>query len=118
MMGLFEKIFGSWPKKKPVQEAGIFTTLTAYNPAFTTFAGSIYEQELIRSVINALSIHSAKLDVSVNGPARPKLQTQFKKQPNSWQTWYRHASQEACELKCLQRLPERRRQRSRLARGV
>ena len=84
-MGLFEKIFGRRPKQ--ADQYGAFRTLTAYQPAFRTFGGEIYESELVRSAINALAIHSSKLDVSVSGAARPKLQTQLRKAPNSWQTW-------------------------------
>lgn len=85
-MGLFQKIFGRRPNR--ADKAGIFQTLTAYSPSFTTFGGEIYESELIRAVINALATHTAKLDVSINGTAKPKLQTQLKKAPNTWQTWY------------------------------
>lgn len=84
-MGLFEKIFGRRPKQ--ADGAGIFRTLTAYAPAFTTFSGEIYESELIRATINSLATHTAKLDVSINGHAKPKLQTQLRKAPNSWMTW-------------------------------
>lgn len=84
-MGLFEKIFGKRPKQADKYDA--FRTLTAYQPAFRTFGGEIYESELVRSAINALATHSSKLDVSISGSARPKLQTQMKKAPNSWQTW-------------------------------
>lgn len=84
-MGLFEKIFGRRPKRADYAE--IFQTLTAYAPAFQSFSGAIYESELIRAAINCLAIHSSKLDVSINGTAKPKLRTQLSKAPNSWQTW-------------------------------
>lgn len=84
-MGLFNKIFGRRPKQ--ADSAGIFQTLTAYAPQFTTFGGEIYESELIRATINSLATHTAKLDVSIHGHAKPKLQTQLKKAPNSFQTW-------------------------------
>ena len=84
-MGLFDKIFGRRPKQADTLEA--FRTLTAYQPAFTSFGGEIYESELVRAAIHALATHSSKLDVSISGGAKPKLQTQMRKAPNGWQTW-------------------------------
>lgn len=84
-MGLFEKIF-----KRPTPTSapsGLFKTLTAYSPAFTTWDGSIYESELIRSAIHARATHISKLQVQVQGSARPRLRTKLKNAPNEWQTW-------------------------------
>ena len=84
-MGLFDKIF-----KRPVpqdQPQGFFKTLTAYAPAFTTWGGQIYESELVRAAINARATHISKLQVQVQGTAKPKLQTKLRTGPNEWQTW-------------------------------
>ncbi len=84
-MGLFDKIF-----KRPVpqdQPQGFFKTLTAYAPAFTTWGGQIYESELVRAAINARATHISKLQVQVQGSAKPKLQTKLRTGPNEWQTW-------------------------------
>lgn len=84
-MGLFDKIF-----KHPAPAgapSGMFKTLTAYSPAFTTWDGSIYESELIRSAIHARATHISKLQVQVQGSARPRLRTKLKNAPNEWQTW-------------------------------
>lgn len=84
-MSLFDKIF-----KRPEpggQPQGIFQTLTAYTPVFTSWGGKIYESELIRAAINARATHISKLSVEVKGSAQPKLKTKLKSGPNEWQTW-------------------------------
>ena len=84
-MGLFDKIF-----KKPTPTGtpqGFFKTLTAYTPVFTTWGGQLYESELVRAAINARATHISKLQVQVQGSAKPKLQTKLKAGPNEWQTW-------------------------------
>lgn len=84
-MGLFEKIF-----KKPNTRAdpnGFFQTLTAYTPAFTSWNGALYESELVRSAIHAKATHISKLNVTVEGSAKPKLRTRLRTGPNSFQTW-------------------------------
>lgn len=84
-MGLFDKIF-----KRPTPRNGpdgFFKTLTAYSPVFTSWGGSIYESELVRSAINARATHISKLSVQIQGAAKPKLQTKLRTGPNEWQTW-------------------------------
>ena len=85
-MGLFEKIFGNRPKEKGTYQGG-FQMLNGYTPRFTSFGGSIYESELIRSAINARATHISKLKVETMGAARPALQRKLKVAPNEWQTW-------------------------------
>ena len=86
-MGLFEKLFG--PKQvKAAQEANTyFKSLTAYEPHFHTWDGSIYEAALVRAAIDARARHISKLKVEIIGTAQPELQTRLKQRPNSWQTW-------------------------------
>ena len=84
-MGLFDKIFKRpGPRSNP---QGFFKTLTAYAPVFTTWGGQIYESELVRAAINARATHISKLQVQVQGSAKPKLQTKLRTGPNEWQTW-------------------------------
>lgn len=84
-MGLLEKIF-----HRPAGELSggqKFQTLTAYQPVFTSWGGSLYENNLVRSSIHALAVHSGKLNVVVHGSGNPRLQTRLRQGPNSWQTW-------------------------------
>lgn len=85
-MGLFERIFGHRPKVNE-KYADVFKMLNGYTPHFTTWGGSVYESELIRSVIGARATHISKLKVEVQGAARPALQNKLKHGPNQFQTW-------------------------------
>ena len=85
-MGLFDYIFKNRPK--PAGEyKGEFKLLNGYTPHFTSYGGSLYEQELIRAAINARATHISKLRVEIMGAARPALQTKLKHAPNTFQTW-------------------------------
>ena len=85
-MGLFESIFG---RRKTAADQGStsFQTLTAYQPAFRTWGGQIYESELVRAAVDAKARHAAKLQYSMAGTARQKLYTATKAAPNPWMTW-------------------------------
>ena len=86
-MSLFDAIF-----KKPnviaaYKNDGYFKTLTAYQPHFSTWNGSIYEAALVRAAIDARARHISKLKVEIQGAAKPTLQTKLRLKPNNWQTW-------------------------------
>lgn len=85
-MGLFDKIFGNRPKPKGEFD-GFFRMLNGYTPHFTSWAGGLYESELVRSAINANATHISKLNVTMQGAARPALQRKMTHGPNSLQTW-------------------------------
>ena len=85
-MGFFEKIFGKAPKAKG-QYKGFFKMLDGYRPVFTSFSGSVYEAELVRSAINSIATHVSKLKVETKGAARPALRNKLRKGPNEFQTW-------------------------------
>ena len=86
-MGLFEKLFSPKNVKAGREAHTYFKTLTAYEPHFHTWNGSIYEAALVRAAIDARARHISKLKVEIIGTAKPELQTQLKLRPNSWQTW-------------------------------
>ena len=83
-MGLFESLFG---RKRTEPAGSSFQTLTAYQPAFRSWGGQIYESELVRAAVDAKARHAAKLQYSMQGTARMKLYTQTKSAPNPWMTW-------------------------------
>ena len=85
-MGLFEKLFGKEAAPVGVPE-GKFKTLTAYEPMFRHWSGSIYESELARAAIDAKARHASKLQVTVSGAAKPVLQSKLRSAPNAFQTW-------------------------------
>ena len=86
-MGLFEKIFGR-DTAPPRREETTFKLLSGYKPVFRTWGGELYEEELVRSAIDGNARNTAKLRIIIQGEAKPKLQTQLKKRPNSFMTWY------------------------------
>ena len=86
-MGLFDSIFGK-KERTEIKADSYFKALTAYSPVFHSWNGSLYESELVRSAIDARARHIAKLRVEVVGTARPSLQVDLKKRPNTFQTWY------------------------------
>lgn len=86
LMSLFDKIFGKRPNPKGEYE-GVFKMLNGYTPHFTSFAGGVYESELVRSAIHTRATHISKLNVETKGSARPALQNKLKHAPNEFQTW-------------------------------
>ena len=85
-MGLFDKLFGNRPKPQGDYQ-GTFKLLSGYTPHFTTFGGSVYESELVRSAIDKRATHMSKLQVDVQGAAKPGLRVKLKHGPNAYQTW-------------------------------
>lgn len=85
-MGLFDLFLKNRPKPVGKYE-GDFKLLNGYTPHFTSYGGSVYESELIRSAIGARATHISKLRVEIIGAARPALQNKLKHAPNQFQTW-------------------------------
>ena len=85
-MGLFDKLFGNRPKPRGDYQ-GEFRLLNGYKPHFTSFGGSVYESELVRSAIDKRATHMSKLQVDVQGAAKPALKAKLKHGPNAYQTW-------------------------------
>lgn len=91
MASLFDKIFRP-DKAKKSEEAlknayETFKTLTAYEPAFTSWGGAIYESEIVRASIDARARHISKLKVDIIGTANPSLQAKMRLAPNQFMTW-------------------------------
>ena len=89
-MSLFDKIFRPDKAKesgKALHDArGLFQTLTAYRPVYTTWGGSIYESEIVRAAIDARARHISKLKIEIGGTANPSLQSKLRQGMNQWQT--------------------------------
>lgn len=86
-MGLFEKIFRPKQAQWARESHDYFKTLTAYQPHFTTWNGSIYESELVRAAIDARARHISKLKVEIIGTAQRSLQARLRIRPNNFMTW-------------------------------
>ncbi len=85
-MGLFDKIFGR-DTTPPRLEETTFRLLSDYRPVFKTWGGELYEDSLVRASIDAKARNVSKLQMVFQGSAKPKLMTQLRRRPNSFQTW-------------------------------
>lgn len=85
-MALFDFLFKNRPKPRG-EYHGVFKLLNGYEPHFTSFGGSIYEEQLVRASIDAIARNVSKLRVTVSGSAKPALQNKLKHAPNEFQTW-------------------------------
>ena len=85
-MGLFDWLFNRAPKPSG-DYRGRFSMLTAYQPTFTRFGANVYEAELVRASIDAIARNISKLAITVQGSAKPALQTKLSHGPNEIQTW-------------------------------
>ena len=83
-MGLFERLFGTRPKSVPTQSD--YKMLTSYTPSFTSWNGQLYENELIRAVVNSNATHISKLKVEFTGRGSGFLKERLTN-PNLFQTW-------------------------------
>lgn len=84
-MGLFQRLFPG--KTAAVKAAATYFETLNYTPVFRDWRGAMYEQELVRSAIDALARHSSKLEFTVHGSAKPALQNKLKHGPNEYQSW-------------------------------
>ena len=82
-----------------------FRLLNGYTPVWHSWGGEIYESELVRAAIDARARHISKLQITVQGTAKPSLQSKLRLGPNEWQTWgqflYRTSTILDCQTNCF-----------------
>lgn len=104
-MGLLDWLF---PKEddEPVKVKGAdrFSLLTAYQPTFRRYSGSIYESDLVRAAIEAKARHISKLKVEMQGEAQGALKARIRHRPNEWQTWPQFLARCSTILDCTNNL--------------
>lgn len=103
-MGLFQWLFGDDTEPKVMKNAEQFKLLTAYEPIFTNHYGSIYENALVRSAIEAKARHISKLKVELQGEAQPNLKARIKHNPNDWMTYPQFLARCSTILDCTNNL--------------
>jgi len=105
-MGLFDWLFPNDIKEQPkvLQGSQQFKLLTAYEPIFRDYYGSIYESELVRSAIEAKARHVSKLKVEMQGEAQAALKARMKHVPNPWMTWPQWLARCSTILDCTNNL--------------
>ncbi len=84
-MGLFDRIFGG-RRRETAQATQDYKALTVYTPVFTSFSGSMYETELVRSAVNVRATHISKLKVDFYGHGSDALSKRLQR-PNGFQSW-------------------------------
>jgi len=99
-MGIFEKIFGKREPAAAAKARATFQLLEGYTPMFRTWAGSIFESDLIRSALDAHGRHAAKLTPNIDGDAQKTLRNRLKVAPNEFQTWSQFLYRTAVTLYC------------------
>ena len=105
-MSLFDRIFAYWRSRGDRMVAhDTFRLLNGYTPVWHSWGGEIYESELVRAAIDARARHISKLQITVQGTAKPSLQSKLRLGPNEWQTWgqflYRASTILDCTTNCL-----------------
>lgn len=103
-MGLLDWLFPKEEEPQKIESANRFTLLTAYEPAFRNYSGSIYESDLVRSAIEAKARHISKLKVEMEGEAQGALKARIKHAPNAWQTWPQFLARCSTILDCTNNL--------------
>ena len=105
-MGLLDWLFPKEEQQEPkvLARSDQFKLLTAYEPVFRNYAGSIYESDIVRSAIEAKARHISKLKVEMVGAAQPSLKTRLKREPNPWQTWPQFLARCSTILDCTNNL--------------
>lgn len=74
-------------RPKDVQTQTQWATVTEYAPSFTTFDGSIYEQEITRACIDRFAVAASKLKPEIYGNAHPAITRAIHTMPNKHETW-------------------------------
>ena len=99
-MGIFEKIFGKREPIAAMKAKATFQLLEGYTPMFRTWAGSIFESDLIRAALDAHGRNAAKLMPNIRGEAQKQLQRRLNIAPNEFQTWSQFLYRTAVTLYC------------------
>lgn len=100
-MGLMQKIFGPRGQRADLERLSrSFRTFTEYTPAFSSWAGGVYELELTRSAIHSFATACSKLKPEIQGSAKPSIHSAFKTSPNAYMTWPKFLYRLATILEC------------------
>lgn len=85
-MGVLDKLFGS-KKNVELTSAPAFETVTEYKPTFSNWRGDMYQQQLVRAVIERIAVACSKLDPRVVGSAKPRIARAIETSPNQFMSW-------------------------------
>lgn len=85
-MGLLSKVLGT-PRRGPIDTTSYFQTFTSYSPVFTSYGGSLYEQQQTRAAVDTFATECSKLKPEVVGTAEPRIRRAIRTAPNQYMTW-------------------------------
>ena len=85
-MGLFAKLFSKRPDPSGTYQ-GEWRLLGGVEPKWRKTGADLYESELIRAAVDAIATHCSKLNVVIQGSAKPALRVKLQHAPNEYQTW-------------------------------
>lgn len=104
-MGLIDWLFPKAEEEpKTLVENHRFNLLTAYEPVYRGYQGSLYEHDLVRAAIEAKARHISKLKVEMQGEAQLQLKARIRHNPNAWQTWPQFLARCSTILDCTNNL--------------
>ena len=84
-LGFIQTLKGVFGRKR---EGKGFSTFTEYTPSYTTWNGSLYEQELMRACVHSFANACSKLEPHYEGPIQ-QVEQLFRTWPNEYMTWSR-----------------------------
>ena len=93
-------IFGKRQPAAAAKASATFQLLEGYTPMFRSWAGSIFESDLIRAALDAHGRHAAKLSPQIQGSAKVNLKNRLTVAPNDFQTWPQFLYRTAVALYC------------------
>lgn len=86
-MGLLDKIFGHKAQETVVRPSEGYVTMTEMSPVFTSYHGTMYQQELTRAAIERFASACSKLKPESLGTASASVQKLVASRPNEQMTW-------------------------------
>ena len=86
-MGFWSEFFSRFLRRPGGAFHGRMMSIDGAPVHFDRYDGRLYEAQLARAAIDAIARHVSKLEISIQGSAKPTLQTQLKNEPNPVLTW-------------------------------
>lgn len=74
-------------KDKDIQNWSQFQTVSEPSPMVVSWNRHIYEQQLVRSIIERIALACSKLEPKIHGNSKPRIRRAVETSPNQFQTW-------------------------------
>lgn len=83
---MLDTLFGK-KRDKDIQNWSQFETVSEQSPMVVSWNRHIYEQQLVRSVIERIALACSKLEPKIYGTSKPRIKRAVETSPNQFQTW-------------------------------